>query len=183
MHRKLFYLISIISLLSMTGNASGDLILHWGFDEGSGTTAFDSSGNGHDGTIEGNVTWTVGKIGGALEFDGSDCHVVDEAAGDYINGLDAITICLWIKSDIVGTDKGFVIFEDPNGGDNRNMRYDAASWAWVNVTSRPDRSRSRFSSSSHSPNLMSNCRACRTSDMPAFESSSFPSLNSGASFP
>ncbi|MCP4257008.1 MAG: LamG domain-containing protein, partial [Planctomycetes bacterium] len=134
MCRRLFGLISIVAVLSIAGNASADLILHWEFNEGSGTTAFDSSGNGYDGTIEGGPIWEVGKIGGALHFDGSDDYVVDETAGDYINGLEAITISLWIKSDIVGTDKGFVIFEDPSGGDNRNMRYDAASWAWEGGT-------------------------------------------------
>ena len=134
MCRRLLCLISIVVALSMAGNASADLILHWGFDEGSGTTALDSSGNGYDGTIEGSPMWEVGKTGGALHFDGDDDHVIDETAGDYINGLEAITICVWIKSDIVGTDKGFVIFEDPSGGDNRNMRYDAASWAWEGGT-------------------------------------------------
>ena len=134
MRRKLLYLTSIIVALTIAGNASADLILHWGFDEGSGSTVYDLTGNGRDGTIEGGATWVAGKIGGALELDGADDHVVDELAADYINGLDAITICLWIKSDIVGTDKGFIIFEDPNGGDNRNMRYDAASWAWEGGT-------------------------------------------------
>ncbi|MCP4609634.1 MAG: LamG domain-containing protein [Planctomycetes bacterium] len=134
MYKRLFCLISIVVALSMAGNASADLILHWGFNEGSGTIAHDSSGNGYDGTIEGNPDWEVGKIGGALHFDGSDDRVIDETTGDYINDLEAITICLWIKSDIVGTDKGFVIFEDPAGGDNRNIRYDAASWAWEGGT-------------------------------------------------
>ncbi len=133
MCRRLFCLISLVVVVSMATNASGDLILHWGFDDGSGTTAHDSSGNGYDGTLEGNAAWVAGKIGGALDLGGGD-RVVDETAGDYINGLDAITICLWIKSDVIGTDKGFVIFEDPAGGDNRNIRYDAASWAWEGGT-------------------------------------------------
>jgi hypothetical protein len=131
---KWFYLVSIVVVLSVAGNASADLILHWGFDEGTGNTVYDLSGNGHDGTIEGGATWAAGKIGGAIELDGTDDYVIDEMAGDYINDLDAITICLWIKSDIVGTDKGFIIFEDPTGGDNRNLRYDAASWAWEGGT-------------------------------------------------
>lgn len=133
MCRRLFYLISLVVVLSMAGNASADLILHWRFDDGSGTIAHDSSGNGYDGTIEGNATWVAGKIGGALDFGGGE-RVVDETAGDYINGLEAMTVSLWIKSNLVGTDKGFVIFEDPSGGDNRNMRYDAASWAWEGGT-------------------------------------------------
>ena len=134
MFKRRLYLFVLVGVLGMAGHASADLILHWGFDEGSGTIAHDSSGNGHDGTVVGDPAWEAGKIGGALHLDGTDDHVVDETGGDYLNGLEAITICLWIKSDIVGTDKGFIILEDPNNGDNRNMRYDAASWAWEGGT-------------------------------------------------
>ena len=134
MCRRLVYIVSLVVVLSMAGNTSADLILHWKFDEGSGTIAHDSSGNGHDGTLEGNATWVAGKTGGALDFDGDGDRVIDETAGDYVNDLEAITVSLWIKSDVIGTDKGFVIFEDPSGGDNRNMRYDAASWAWEGGT-------------------------------------------------
>ncbi len=133
MTRKLICLVSAAIVLYMASNASADLILHWRFDEGSGTVVHDSSGNGHDGIVEGNPVWVAGRIGGALDFGGTD-RVVDETAGDYINGLDAITVCIWIKSNIIGTDKGFVILEEPSGGDNRNMRYDAASWAWPGGT-------------------------------------------------
>ncbi|RLI73252.1 hypothetical protein DRP04_16015, partial [Archaeoglobales archaeon] len=46
----------------------------WHFDEGSGTTAYDTSGNDNDGTING-ATWTTGKFGSALNFDGTDDYV------------------------------------------------------------------------------------------------------------
>jgi len=45
------------------------------FDEGSGNTAHDTSGEGNDGTIYGGANWTDGKFGKALEFDGSDDYV------------------------------------------------------------------------------------------------------------
>ena len=134
MSKRRLFLSILVGVLSMTGPASAELILHWAFDEGSGAVAHDSSGYGRDGTVVGDPAWVAGKIGGALDLDGIDDHVVDETAGDYINGLEAITICLWIKSDILGTDKGFIILEDPTGGDNRNIRYDAASWAWEGGT-------------------------------------------------
>ena len=134
MWKKLIYLVSLVIVLGVTSIASADLILHWAFDDGSGSIASDSTGNGHDGTLQNDPRWVAGKIGGALEFSGNGDHVIDETAGDYVNGLDAITICVWIKSDVVGTDKGFVIFEDPAGGDNRNIRYDASSWAWEGGT-------------------------------------------------
>jgi RNA polymerase sigma factor (sigma-70 family) len=38
------------------------LVGHWTFDEGSGETALDSSGNGHHGHFVGDVAWTGGSI-------------------------------------------------------------------------------------------------------------------------
>jgi hypothetical protein len=49
------------------------LVSHWKFDEGSGSTAYDSVGN-NDGTISG-ATWTSGQINGAMDFDGSSDYV------------------------------------------------------------------------------------------------------------
>ena len=66
-----------------------------------------------------------GIVGVALEFDGTGDRVVDNAAAAYLNGLDAITVCMWIKSDLIGTNKGFINGEEPDGEDNAvTMRYD-----------------------------------------------------------
>ncbi len=51
-----------------------DVIAHYTFDEGDGSTANDSSGNGNDGTING-ATWKTGKEGGGLSFDGVNDYV------------------------------------------------------------------------------------------------------------
>jgi len=127
MCRKLVCLVSLVALLSMAGAASAELILHWSFDEGSGNTANDRSGNGRNGTIEGDPTWGVGKIGGALDFGGDGDRVVDDSGADYLNGLEAMTVAVWIKSDRVGTDAGFIQGEDPDGGDNVcTIRYDSS---------------------------------------------------------
>jgi hypothetical protein len=45
------------------------LMAHWKFDEASGATAIDSSGNGLHATLKNGPTRTQGKIGGALNFD------------------------------------------------------------------------------------------------------------------
>jgi hypothetical protein len=105
------------------------------FDEGSGEVVNDSSGNGHVGTIEG-ATWTVDDKGPCLEFGGDGDRVVDESGADYLNGMEALTVCMWIKSNSIGTDAGFLQGEDPDGGDNVfTMRYDSsgASFGGSNV--------------------------------------------------
>jgi len=103
MSKKLIYFVSFVLvlgfILTSTANA-GDpsLVGWWRFDEGSGSVATDSSGNGLDGTIEG-ATWTAGQSGSALEFDGTDdaVRIPEFATGE------AQTITAWIKIDSVSS--------------------------------------------------------------------------------
>ena len=68
MCRKLFF-VMVLSLV-LTSVANAELVGWWKFDETSGDTAIDSSGNGNDGTLTGTAQWEpVGKLGGALGFD------------------------------------------------------------------------------------------------------------------
>jgi hypothetical protein len=70
------------------------LVAYWTFDEGQGQTAFDSSGNGLDGTLNGNPKWVDGQLGGALDFDGSDDFV--EIPDDPLLALTKeITLAAW----------------------------------------------------------------------------------------
>ena len=73
------------------------LVGWWKFDEGSGTVAYDSSGNGHDGNLTNGPTWAAGKIGGALSFDGGDDLII--ATLPNLNGSDiTISQSVWIKT-------------------------------------------------------------------------------------
>ena len=54
---------------------TGDLQAHYTLDEGSGTIANDTSGNGNHGAVNGGATWTTGQSGGGLGFDGIDDYV------------------------------------------------------------------------------------------------------------
>ena len=87
------------------------LVAHWQFDEGSGTTAADSSGNSNDGTLNGNPQWVAGKIGGALDFDGSYgyVNVPDDSSLDFLDGsTPTFTVEFWFKTTGVGTGTGFM---------------------------------------------------------------------------
>ncbi len=75
-------------------------VSHWKFDEGSGTTAYDSAGN-NDGTIFG-ATWTTGQIGSALSFDGINNYVDvgDPGDGSLDFGTADFTLSAWFKTSI-----------------------------------------------------------------------------------
>lgn len=57
------------------GTMQYGLLAEWKFDEGSGTTAADATGDGYNGTLIGGPTWVAGKQGDALSFDGIDDYV------------------------------------------------------------------------------------------------------------
>jgi hypothetical protein len=71
------------------------LVAHWKFDEGSGTVAHDSIGNNH-GTVHG-AKWTIGRVGGALSFDGVDDYV--DCGNDPLFDITGpITLMAWVKT-------------------------------------------------------------------------------------
>lgn len=82
---------------------------YWKFDESSGTIAADSSGNGKNGAITG-ATWTTGKYGNALNFDGND----------YVTGLpgfgrdDNVTYSLWFRTSASGGFLDLEYYRDAN---------------------------------------------------------------------
>ena len=80
------------------------LVGWWKFDEGSGTIAYDSSGNGNDGDLTNGPTWMDGKIGGALSFDGVDDYV--EIENYYgIPGTNPRTTSVWLKNNFQSSSK------------------------------------------------------------------------------
>jgi hypothetical protein len=116
-----------------------NLAAEWHLDEGSGPTAADTSGNGNDGTLVNNPAWVNGKIGNALEFDGTNDYV-DCGQDSSLKITGAITVEAWVnwtgtgnpyfvtKSgdsgyrsyDLSGNDDGTVVFRV--GGEDCNTR-------------------------------------------------------------
>jgi len=58
-------------------------------------SAVDSSGNGNDGTPEGNYSWVTGKIGGAIEFSGSGGKVLVPHSAQ-LSPTTAVTVTAWV---------------------------------------------------------------------------------------
>jgi hypothetical protein len=70
------------------------LVCYWKFDEGSGSTASDSSGNGNNGVIY-NAAWVDGIYGKALYFNGIDSYV-EVPSSSVLNNAN-FTIMAWIN--------------------------------------------------------------------------------------
>jgi hypothetical protein len=63
-------------------NVPNDPIAVWSFDEGAGSLAFDSSGNGHTATLRGGATFGLGKHGTGLSPNAAGWAVVPATAPD-----------------------------------------------------------------------------------------------------
>jgi hypothetical protein len=81
--------------LSPLYNTSG-LVGYWPFDEGTGTIAYDQSGNGNNGTLTNGPVWTSGKVGGSLSFNGSG-NYVDLGNSSSLNFSDGFSAGTWIQ--------------------------------------------------------------------------------------
>ena len=86
------------------------LVAAYGFDEGSGTTVTDASGNGNNGTVA-NATWsTAGKFGGALSFNGTSSVVTvpNSASLQLSSGM---TLEAWVDPSTVNANWRDVIYK------------------------------------------------------------------------
>src|SRR3989344_2275887 len=79
------------------------LVAHWRFDEGSGTTAADSSSNKNDGAVNG-ATWTSGLKNSALNFDGVNDYVNIGTGTAAMNNFNSVgfTVEAWVYMRLSG---------------------------------------------------------------------------------
>ncbi|HEX8919947.1 MAG TPA: LamG-like jellyroll fold domain-containing protein [Pyrinomonadaceae bacterium] len=72
------------------------MVAQWKFDEGSGTTVADATGNGNTGALVSGPTWSAGKVGsGSLSFDGVDDRVTVAANSTLLDVGNNFTISFW----------------------------------------------------------------------------------------
>jgi hypothetical protein len=87
----------------------------WRFDENQGSVANDSEGSAHA-TIAG-ASWTSGRTGEALYFDGVDDVVVTPVDIDQGEQSTGITLCAWVYPDSIQPGRHQVISSDDGGYD------------------------------------------------------------------
>ena len=76
---------------------------HWQMDEAAGTVINDSSGNGNtSSSFTGDVSWTTGKFGSALNFDGANdvVRIPETASIDMGGTTQSYSVSAWIKTSM-----------------------------------------------------------------------------------
>lgn len=111
---------------------AASLIGHWSLDEGSGTTAADSSGGGHPLTLQGAASWTTGVAGPhALSVTPQQDAA---SAGPVIDTSQSFTVSAWVN---LGSTNGYQTFVSEDGtqvsGFYLQLRGDSGRFAFTRL--------------------------------------------------
>jgi fibronectin type 3 domain-containing protein len=101
--------------VTVSNTAPSGLVAAYSFNEGTGTTVFDSSGNNLSGTIVGATWTTAGKYGNALSFNGSSSYIDlgDPAALQLIGSM---TLEAWVRAAANPSNDGEIIAKSSSPG-------------------------------------------------------------------
>ncbi len=106
------------------------------FDETSGTSAADSSGNGKTATLAGTTTWVAGRSANAVHLDGSSGYA--KLPNGILANVNDFTVAAWVKLDSVpawsrvfdfGTGTGSYMFLTPKSGSG-TARFAITTGGW-----------------------------------------------------
>ncbi|WP_344158057.1 LamG-like jellyroll fold domain-containing protein [Kribbella yunnanensis] len=104
----------------------------WNFDEGSGTTAADSSGKNHPLAVTGAQFDDAGRVGGSLTFDGNndgDNRATVGGAGTFIDTSQNFSISAWARPT-VSKDSGIVSITGTQANAGL-LRYTGTRWSFM----------------------------------------------------
>ncbi|MBP7937361.1 MAG: chitobiase/beta-hexosaminidase C-terminal domain-containing protein [Phycisphaerae bacterium] len=94
------------------------LVGWWRLDGSSGDSASDATGNGNTVTLVNGPTWTSGKIGNALSFDGIDDYGTIDSFSMSLSG--DMTMALWVKWTAAGAKR--IVILGSAAGNNLELR-------------------------------------------------------------
>jgi hypothetical protein len=96
----------------------------YSFNENSGPTAHDASGNANNGTLQGGTSWTTsGKYGNAILFNGTSGYV-NVPSSSSLQLASAITLEAWVNPSLLSGVWRDVIYK---GQDNYYLEADSTS--------------------------------------------------------
>jgi len=125
-HSALALVGATVLFMATCGVRAADLVLHYDFNEGSGTALSDLSGTGNDGTITSDAApqWVAGVDGTALNFDGTASNTWVSGGNDAsVNITGAHSIAYWLKWDGAGASWSPLIGKRPAGGGHNPQNY------------------------------------------------------------
>lgn len=99
-------------------NTLPGLVGYWRLDEGSGNIIYDEIST-NDGTFIGSPSWTIGKNGSALEFNGSNTTVSISNPSEVMLSS-GLSICLWMNLNSTTQTNSFPRLVEKEGGSPRN---------------------------------------------------------------
>lgn len=108
---------------------SDNLVAYWPFDEGTGTSADDATGNGYNLSLTGTVSWPAGIIGNALTF-GADGRYGASATGPTLS-TKALSVARWVKT----TGSNFWLWSFGIGGNYYAIGIDSSGHVQARVSS------------------------------------------------
>ncbi|MCU0914461.1 MAG: hypothetical protein MUC88_07870 [Planctomycetes bacterium] len=101
---KKVVVLTILCAVGLAPVASAGLVGWWKLDDGAGTVATDSSGNGINGNFVGTPVWAAGMNDtGALELDGKSWLDFGNAPKTLFTGTMPLSLALWIYPTNLGT--------------------------------------------------------------------------------
>ncbi|PYQ19399.1 MAG: hypothetical protein DMF81_22005 [Acidobacteria bacterium] len=127
--------VSADSTFTTSSLADAGLVVHLALDEGTGTTAADSSGSGNTGTLMNGAAWTAGASGQAVALDGVDDYV----SVAHNSALDAfpLTVSVWFKTSTTSGVRGLVSKYLPasyNGYQIFFSNGNLCAWYWKDIS-------------------------------------------------
>jgi hypothetical protein len=106
---------------SLIDGPGAEPVAYWNFEERSGTSTTDKSGNNNTGTLTNGPTWTAGKIGSGLNLSPSNSYVsVADATALNITG--DLTVEAWVKPNVIDSTSR-VFLEKGDGASAANRQY------------------------------------------------------------
>ena len=108
-------LLFIASFVTQSFAQTPGLVAAYSFNEGSGTTVTDVSGNHLNGTIVGAAWTTQGKYSGALSFNGIS-NYVDLGNPVALQLTGSMTLEAWVKAAANPADDGQIVAKSDNAG-------------------------------------------------------------------